>query len=52
MENWGIKYRVITRSNSYVNCWESNNSNVKLRHKIYCKILTDVINTAKSIMTN
>jgi len=43
----GIKVSCRNKIILYVSCRGSNDSNLELRYKRYCKILTDVIKTAK-----
>jgi hypothetical protein len=42
----GIKISCHNKRHLYMSCKESNDTNLKLRYKRYCKILTDVIKTS------
>ena len=43
----GIKLSCQNKRNLCMSCRESNDTNLKLRYKRYCKILTDAIKTEK-----
>ena len=48
----GIKLSCQNKRNLCMSCRESNDTNLKLRYKRYCKILTDAIKTEKKKMNS